>query len=135
MGLLACLNGLSVMGVAQKLQDEGKLCLPGGLQPKDFDIWHEYITHLEFAHTFPQGVTQGIAAGMVISLPAIAQFANNLHPDFKEQIVSEIILGTKRSCLAISEPQAGSDVARLVTFARKVWCLLPPLNTDRMHLY
>ena len=119
-GMLACLNGLSVMGVAQKLVDEGKMSLPGGLQPKDFDIWHEYITHLEFAHNFPQGMTQGLAAGMVISLPAIAQFANNLHPEFKEQVVRDIILGTKRSCLAISEPQAGSDVAGLVTFARKV---------------
>ena len=121
-GMLACLNGLAVMKVAQKLQDEGKLSLPGGLQPRDFDIWHEYIAHTEFAHSFPQGVTQGIAAGMTISLPAIAQFANNMHPDQKDQIIGDILLGTKRSCLAISEPQAGSDVAGLVTVARKVRC-------------
>ena len=120
--MLACLNGLAVMKVAQKLQDEGKLSLPGGLQPRDFDIWHEYIAHTEFAHSFPQGVRQGISAGMVISLPAIAEFANNMHPDQKDQIVGDVLLGTKRSCLAISEPQAGSDVAGLVTVARKVRC-------------
>ena len=108
------------MDVAQKLQDAGKISLPGGLQPRDFDIWHEYITQYEFTRCLPQGIRQGLAGGMVISLPAIAQFANNLHPEFKEQIVGDVLIGTRRSCLAISEPHAGSDVANLVTFARKV---------------
>ena len=120
--MLACLNGLAAMKVAQKLQDEGKLSLPGGLQPRDFDIWHEYITHTEFCRDLPKGFRQGVAGGMVISLPAIAQFANNMYPDQKDQIVADVILGKKRSCLAISEPQAGSDVAGVVTVARKVRC-------------
>jgi len=34
-------------------------------------------------------------------------------------VVEEILLGFKGSCLAISEPQAGSDVAKVVTTARK----------------
>ena len=40
-GILACMNGLSVMPVAQKLYDEGKLRMPGDIEPRDFDLWHE----------------------------------------------------------------------------------------------
>jgi alkylation response protein AidB-like acyl-CoA dehydrogenase len=56
---------------------------------------------------------------MAISMPAIATFWN--HPA-KEGVVERIILGTQRSCLAISEPHAGSDVANIVTFAKKSKC-------------
>lgn len=56
---------------------------------------------------------------MAISLPAIAEFWK--HPN-KDSVVEQIILGTRRSCLAISEPQAGSDVANIVTVAKKSKC-------------
>merc|ERR1712137_967784 len=102
-GLLACMNGISVMGVAQKLKDEGSMTFPGGLEPKDFDIWHEYIANQEFARAIPVGARNGVTAGMAISLPAIAQFWK--HPA-KDSVVEQILLGKKRSCLAISEPQA-----------------------------
>merc|ERR1740138_226120 len=72
-GILACMNGMPVMGVAQKLKDEGKLTLPGGLEPKNFDIWHEYIANQELARSVPVGVRNGLCGGMAISLPAIAQ--------------------------------------------------------------
>lgn len=118
-GVLACMNGLSVMGVAQKLKDEGKMTLPGGIEPKEFDLWHEYLANQEFARSVPTGARNGISGGMAISLPAIAQFWK--HPS-KDSVVEQIILGKKRSCLAISEPQAGSDVAQIVTTARKSKC-------------
>jgi len=116
------MNGMSVMPVAQKLQDEGKLRLPGGLQPRDFDLWHEYLANQEFARCVPVGVRNGLCGGMAISLPAIAQFANNMPGAQKDHIVEQIILGEKRSCLAISEPQAGSDVAKIVTQAKLSKC-------------
>jgi alkylation response protein AidB-like acyl-CoA dehydrogenase len=118
-GLLACTNGMSVMPVAQKLFEEGKMSFPGGIAPKDFDHWHEYITQQEVARNISRGVVNGLIGGMVISLPAISQFATNLPPAKKTNIVEEVLLGNKRSCLAISEPQAGSDVAKVVTTARK----------------
>ena len=59
---------------------------------------------------------------MSLSLPAVAAFANNLPPAVKNDIVEQILLGTKRSCLAISEPHAGSDVAKVVTTAKKSKC-------------
>jgi alkylation response protein AidB-like acyl-CoA dehydrogenase len=118
-GILACLNGMAVMGVAQKLKDEGKLTFPGGLEPKNFDLWHEYLANQEFSRLVPTGVRNGLSGGMAISLPAIAEFWEN---PSKDSVVEKILLGERRSCLAISEPHAGSDVAKVVTFARKSKC-------------
>lgn len=118
-GILACMNGMSVMSVAQKLKDQGRMKFPGGIEPKDFDLWHEYLAHQEFARNVPVGVRNGMAGGMAISLPAIAQFWKHAR---KDAVVEEIILGQRRSCLAISEPHAGSDVAKIVTVAKKSKC-------------
>jgi len=121
-GILACMNGLAVMPIAQRLVEQGKMIFPGGIQPKDFDIWHEYLANQELARGVPVGARNGLAGGMSISLPAVAAFANNLPPAVKDDIVEQIVLGKKRSCLAISEPQAGSDVAKVVTTAKKSKC-------------
>lgn len=118
-GILACLNGISVMAVGQKLKDEGRMTFPGDVEPRDFDLWHEYLANQEFGRTVPFGVGNGIKGGMSISLPAIAEFWE--HP-MKDSIVEQIILGEKRSCLAISEPHAGSDVAKIVTTAKRSSC-------------
>jgi alkylation response protein AidB-like acyl-CoA dehydrogenase len=118
-GILACLNGMACMPVAQKLKDEGKLTFPGGIEPKDFDLWHEYLANQEWARAVPMGVRNGISGGMAISMPAIATFWK--HPECS-LVVEQIILGEKRSCLAISEPHAGSDVAKIVTTARLSQC-------------
>jgi len=107
------------MGVAQKLKDEGKLTFPGGIEPKDFDLWHEYLANQEFARSVPVGVRNGLCGGMAISMPAIATFWK--HPSCAK-VVEQIILGEKRSCLAISEPHAGSDVAKIVTVAKRSKC-------------
>merc|ERR1740130_2276884 len=56
---------------------------------------------------------------MAISMPAIAQFWQSPR---KDSVVEQIILGQKRSCLAISEPHAGSDVAKIVTMAKRSKC-------------
>jgi alkylation response protein AidB-like acyl-CoA dehydrogenase len=118
-GLLACMNGKSVMKVAQKLKDEGKMTMPGGIEPGEFDLWHEYLANQECARAIPVGVRNGIFGGMAISLPAIAQFWDHSQ---KDSVVEQILLGQLRSCLAISEPHAGSDVAKIVTTAKKSKC-------------
>ena len=56
-GMLACLNGVSVMEIAQEIG----LTLPGGLKPSEFDIWHEYIAHAEFGRGAGVGFRNGIA--------------------------------------------------------------------------
>merc|ERR1711970_1284234 len=40
----------------------------------------------------------------------------------RDNIVKSVLLGSQRSCLAVSEPHAGSDVANIVTIAKKSSC-------------
>eukprot|EP00658_Telonema_sp_P-2_P084482 TRINITY_DN9386_c0_g1_i1.p1 TRINITY_DN9386_c0_g1~~TRINITY_DN9386_c0_g1_i1.p1 ORF type:complete len:533 (+),score=150.64 TRINITY_DN9386_c0_g1_i1:149-1600(+) len=67
LGLLACSNGTSVMDVTQKLKDQGKLTFPGGLEPEDFDIWHEYISHQELGRSIPLGTRNGLTGAKGVS--------------------------------------------------------------------
>lgn len=51
---------------------------------------------------------------MCIGLPAVGQFG----PDWMQETVMPAVLsGKKRICLAITEPEAGSDVANMITQA------------------
>ncbi|MBQ5154051.1 acyl-CoA dehydrogenase, partial [Macrococcus caseolyticus] len=51
-----------------------------------------------------------------ISVPAIFTHATE---EVKRKVLPDLLRGTKRSCLCITEPDAGSDVANLTTEAKK----------------
>src|SRR5277367_7024925 len=51
-----------------------------------------------------------------IGLPPLIKFGKE---EVKTRVVPDIIAGKKRICLCITEPDAGSDVANLVTEAKK----------------
>ena len=57
-------------------------------------------------------MTTGIAFG----LPPILKFGSQ---QLQERFVPDIITGRKRTCIAITEPGAGSDVANIATTAVK----------------
>lgn len=87
-----------------------------GVAVEDFDYFHEAIMHEEMGRIGCGGFVAGCGDGMCIGLPAVNQFG----PDWmKAKVVPEVLSGRKRICLAISEPQAGSDVANMVTTAEK----------------
>jgi len=90
--------------------------LPGGLDKDTFDYFHEAIAHEEIAHLCTPGFLAGMGEGMVIGLPPVLQFGKE---SMKEKIGAEVIRGQKRICLAITEPNGGSDVANLLTRAEK----------------
>ncbi|KAI8992145.1 acyl-CoA dehydrogenase/oxidase [Mycotypha africana] len=92
------------------------LTLPGGVKGEDFDYFHEMIVHEEFARWKVRGFDDGVIGGMVISAPTILNFGS---PTLKQKIIPEVFAGKKRICLAISEPYAGSDVARIRTTAKR----------------
>ncbi|KAI7902544.1 acyl-CoA dehydrogenase/oxidase [Cokeromyces recurvatus] len=92
------------------------LKLPGGIKPEDFDYFHEKIAHEETARLGTPGFADGISSGYSIGLPPIFNFGN---PALKAKVVPEVLLGKKRICLAITEPYAGSDVARIRTTATR----------------
>lgn len=60
----------------------------------------------------PGALTVGIAYG----LPPILKFGSR---ELQERFVPDLLLGKKRVCIAITEPDAGSDVANITTTAKK----------------
>jgi alkylation response protein AidB-like acyl-CoA dehydrogenase/predicted heme/steroid binding protein len=92
--------------------------LPGGVKPEDFDIFMEGIVHEELGRLAAPGATDALAAGMVISFPVTAEFGFKDKTIFPK-LAAEILSGTKRICLAVTEPFAGSDVANVRATAVK----------------
>ncbi|TPX62529.1 hypothetical protein PhCBS80983_g00251 [Powellomyces hirtus] len=107
-GLLACR-----MGPGPHLKG---MSLPGGVKPEEYDYFHEMIAHEEIAGLGLPGYQDSVATGMVIGLPPVLHFAQK---ELKQKVVSEVLSGKKRICLAITEATAGSDVAGVRTTAKK----------------
>jgi alkylation response protein AidB-like acyl-CoA dehydrogenase/predicted heme/steroid binding protein len=89
---------------------------PGGIPWGKYDLFMEQICHEEHMRMNCPGLSDGLVGGLNISLPCITQFGT---PEMQRTVVPEILLGNKRTCLAISEPFAGSDVANLKCTAVK----------------
>jgi len=96
--------------------------LPGGLSADKLDFFHEQIAHEEIANLGVPGYGDGLATGLVIGLPPVIHFGSE---EVKSRVILPCLKGEKIICLAISEPQAGSDVAGLVTVAT--------LTADKKH--
>lgn len=65
------------------------------------------------------GLVDGLKAGLVIGLPCVMKYCI---PSVNEKVTREVLKGEKRICLAISDPDAGSDVAGLTCVATKSEC-------------
>ena len=110
--------------VFEKCGDEG--ILPGvighwpteyvGEGPKDYDPFHELILIDEMARCGSGGVLWGLCAGLTIGLPPVMIWGNQY---LRDMVARDCLLGRKVICLAITEPEAGSDVANLHTTARR----------------
>merc|ERR1719421_547023 len=88
--------------------------IPGDVKPEEFDYFHELIAHQEIARIGLPGFIDGLFTGVLISLPAIFHFGSE---EMKKTVGFSILTQEKQSCLAISEPYAGSDVAGIKTTA------------------
>lgn len=53
---------------------------------------------------------------MAFGVPPILKFGSR---ELQERFLPELLLGKKRTCIAITEPEAGSDVANIHTTAEK----------------
>ncbi|KAH8821759.1 acyl-CoA dehydrogenase-like protein [Xylogone sp. PMI_703] len=88
--------------------------LPGGLKVEDFDYLHNSIYVNELARSGSMGPGGAITTGIAFGLPPILKFGSE---ELKERFVPDILTGRKRTCIAITEPGAGSDVANIATTA------------------
>ncbi|KAH7078182.1 acyl-CoA dehydrogenase/oxidase [Paraphoma chrysanthemicola] len=94
----------------------GLTTMPGGLQAQDFDDMHSYIYFDEMARSGLLAVPGSLMAGMAYGVPPILQYGS---PELQERFLPDLLSGRKRTCIAVTEPDAGSDVAGLTTTAEK----------------
>jgi acyl-CoA dehydrogenase len=81
------------------------------------DHVHEAVLVEELSRSGSGGVAAGIGAHVNIATPPIAGFGTE---EQKQRFLVPAIRGEKIGALGISEPGAGSDVAGIRTFARRV---------------
>ncbi|PWN97420.1 acyl-CoA dehydrogenase NM domain-like protein [Tilletiopsis washingtonensis] len=86
----------------------GGLKLPGNVEPSD-------IMLDELNRCASNGLVMGNYGGTAYGAGPIVHFAS---PELQERILPDILTGKKRICLAITEPNAGSDVANVSTTAK-----------------
>jgi alkylation response protein AidB-like acyl-CoA dehydrogenase len=82
----------------------------GGVNPEEYDAFHEFIICDELARCGSGGVLWGLIGGLGIGLPPVIHFGSDY---IKDKVVKDCLNGRKNICLAITEPSAGSDVASI----------------------
>ncbi|BGO93925.1 hypothetical protein NBRC10512v2_006243 [Rhodotorula toruloides] len=96
--------------------------VPGGFDPAEWDAFHNFIVVDEMSRCGSGGILYGLLGGFAISCGPILHFGSD---ELKKRILPSLLKGEKRSCLAITEPEGGSDVANLVSTAQ--------LSEDKKH--
>jgi len=89
--------------------------LIGGIRPEEYDHFHELIIVDEVARAGSGGILWALFGGLAIGLPPILLFGSKY---LQDKVCRDCLTGKKVICLAITEPQAGSDVANLKTEAK-----------------
>jgi citronellyl-CoA dehydrogenase len=80
------------------------------------DYWYELVFLEELAHITCGGVPMAIAVQTNMATPAIDQFGSEY---LKQKYLLPAVKGEMVGAIAVTEPDAGSDVAALKSFAKK----------------
>ncbi|KAK4140433.1 putative acyldehydrogenase [Dichotomopilus funicola] len=83
--------------------------------PEDWDLFHEMLLTDELSRTGSGGFVWNVIGGFGIGCPPLVKFGKK---SLVDRILPGILNGDKRICLAITEPDAGSDVANLTCEAK-----------------
>lgn len=93
----------------------GHLKLPGGVPAEEWDHFHDLIMVDELCRCGSQSVMMSSYGGLAYGAGPIVHFASE---EMQKRYLPDLLTGRKRIALAITEPQAGSDVAGLGTTAK-----------------
>ncbi|KAH7018303.1 acyl-CoA dehydrogenase [Microdochium trichocladiopsis] len=85
------------------------------VHPDNWDLFHEMIITDELSRVGSGGFVWNMIGGFGIGCPPAIKFAKK---SVKDRIMPGLLSGEKRICLAITEPDAGSDVANLTCEAK-----------------
>jgi len=83
--------------------------------PEKWDLFHEMLLTDELSRAGSGGLVWNLIGGFGIGCPPLVKFGKK---EVVNRVVPEILSGDKRICLAITEPDAGSDVANLTCEAK-----------------
>ena len=87
-----------------------------GVPVEEWDYLHTGVYLDEMGRAGVGGPGGSMTAGHAFGIPPILKFGNKaLH----EKFLPDLLPGKKRTCIAITEPSAGSDVANIATTAVK----------------
>jgi len=78
--------------------------------PEKWDLFHEMLLTDELSRAGSGGFVWNVIGGFGIGCPPLVKFGRK---ELVKRILPGILNGDKRICLAITEPDAGSDVANL----------------------
>ncbi|KAI5202602.1 acyl-CoA dehydrogenase NM domain-like protein [Aureobasidium subglaciale] len=83
--------------------------------PEKWDLFHEMLLTDEISRSGSGGFVWNLIGGFGIGAPPVLKYGKK---ELVQRIMPEILSGDKRICLAITEPDAGSDVANLTCEAK-----------------
>ncbi|KAJ4365121.1 hypothetical protein N0V83_008739 [Neocucurbitaria cava] len=85
----------------------------GNIPPAEWDGFHDFVLWDELIRS---GGLASLFIGLVVGAPPLLKYGS---PSLQRKIFPEILSGEKRICLAVTEPDAGSDVRNITTSAVK----------------
>jgi acyl-CoA dehydrogenase len=100
----------------QQLKAAGIHDILGVVKVEDFTYFHTLIYTDEMARSGLGGPGGSLTTGMAFGVPPLIKFANKA---LQDKYLPDLFWGRTRTCIAITEPDAGSDVANIKTEARK----------------
>ena len=83
--------------------------------PEQWDLFHELTVTDEISRAGSGGLVWNLVGGFGIGCPPVVKFGKK---PLVDRVLPGILNGDKRICLAITEPDAGSDVANLTCEAK-----------------
>lgn len=101
---------------AQHLKACGIHDILGVVKVEDFTYFHNLIYNDEMSRSGLGGPGASMTTGMAFGVPPIIKFGDE---QLQRRFLPDFLTGKKRACIAITEPDAGSDVANIKTTAVK----------------
>ncbi|KIV94208.1 hypothetical protein PV10_01996 [Exophiala mesophila] len=110
-------NNLLALRLGPGKHLHGRNIFDGAVKGEEVDYFHDLIVAQELSRAVARGFQDGNMAGMMISLTAVRQWANDAA--LRDRLTEECLSGKSFMCLAVTEAFAGSDVAGIRTTATK----------------
>ncbi|CAH7675381.1 acyl-CoA dehydrogenase/oxidase [Phakopsora pachyrhizi] len=108
------LPNLGGLRIPKEWTRHGKII--GDIPADQWDGFHAFILQDELSRCGSAGAVGGLFSGLAYGGPLVWKYGSDF---LRNSVVPSILDGSKRICIAITEPNAGSDVKNLSTTAEK----------------